>query len=234
MMSLTGLLLVQGEGEQQSPIDIQTAYVQSNQTLGELEMDYSAGNATMTNTGDAIQVEWSEDAGNLEIGGVEYRLKQCHWHHPSEHTINDIAYDLELHLVHQSDNGMIAVIGILYSIDDEYSDNFLTMLEEAIENIDNVPEIDLNFVDPNMIEIESDAAYYRYCGSLTTYPFTEGVTWTIIKQAKKVNSIQVESLKNALPGDNARAVQQLNGRVVEEYDISETCKAKQTILSSSS
>jgi len=35
-----------------------------------------------------MQVKWEEDAGSININGTEFFLHQCHWHSPSEHTIN--------------------------------------------------------------------------------------------------------------------------------------------------
>jgi carbonic anhydrase len=63
-----------------------------------------------------MQLKWQDDAGYIPINGTQYRVKQCHWHSPSEHTINGKRFDLEVHLVHDSPNGSIAVIGILYKI----------------------------------------------------------------------------------------------------------------------
>lgn len=63
-----------------------------------------------------MQLKWEGDAGNLEINGTEYALRQCHWHTPSEHTVNGKKYDVEVHLVHESPQGNITVIGILYKI----------------------------------------------------------------------------------------------------------------------
>lgn len=35
-----------------------------------------------------MQVKWEGDAGSININGTEFFLHQCHWHSPSEHTIN--------------------------------------------------------------------------------------------------------------------------------------------------
>jgi len=35
-----------------------------------------------------VQVEWPNGAGSLGIDGKNYILQQCHWHSPSEHTLN--------------------------------------------------------------------------------------------------------------------------------------------------
>lgn len=39
-----------------------------------------------------LQVRWNNgsDAGKLTINGVEYKLVQCHWHTPAEHTLNGL------------------------------------------------------------------------------------------------------------------------------------------------
>jgi carbonic anhydrase len=39
-----------------------------------------------------MQLKWEGAAGSIEINGTEYLLKQCHWHSPSEHTINGKRY----------------------------------------------------------------------------------------------------------------------------------------------
>ncbi|TQE07872.1 hypothetical protein C1H46_006521 [Malus baccata] len=62
-------------------------------------------------------LEWEGDAGSIQINGTEYFLNECHWHTPSEHTINGIRYDLELHVVHRSaDKNSVAVIAFLYQV----------------------------------------------------------------------------------------------------------------------
>ena len=56
------------------------------------------------NNGHTIQVDVG-DAGGIELDGVKYALKQFHFHHPSEHTIDGKAFPLELHLVHAAGDG---------------------------------------------------------------------------------------------------------------------------------
>ena len=63
-----------------------------------------------------MQLQWSGRAGYMEVNKTQYFLRQIHWHSPSEHTINGRRFALEAHLVHQSQTGKIAVIGILYNI----------------------------------------------------------------------------------------------------------------------
>ncbi|BFG20925.1 hypothetical protein CerSpe_071990 [Prunus speciosa] len=65
---------------------------------------------------DRVELKWEADAGFIRINGTLYQLKQCYWHSPSAHTVNDMSFDLEVHVVHQSPTGKIAVTGILYKI----------------------------------------------------------------------------------------------------------------------
>jgi carbonic anhydrase len=62
------------------------------------------------------QVRFYSDPGGVRIDGAAYRLRQMHWHAPSEHAINGRRYDLELHMLHQSETNGSAVVAQLYRI----------------------------------------------------------------------------------------------------------------------
>lgn len=53
-------------------------------------------------------------AGSVSVGGKLYRLKQVHWHSPSEHTVDGRRFPVELHMVHASDDGNVTVVAMLY------------------------------------------------------------------------------------------------------------------------
>lgn len=57
--------------------------------------------------------------------------------------------------------------------------------------------------------------YYQYRGSLTTPPYTESVEWLVLKDVFEASPEQIQRI-NQLEGDNARRVQALYNRVVEE------------------
>ncbi|WVY97309.1 hypothetical protein V8G54_029460 [Vigna mungo] len=209
-------------GKMQSPIDLSSHRVRLVPKLGQLNKHYKPQNATVKNRGHDIELKWGEDAGSLNINGSEFFLRQCHWHSPSEHTINGRRYDLELHMVHErrSENGKvnIAVVGLLFKIG--RPDPILNKLSKIIESmVDNEAEKKIGVFDPSEIKL-GGKKYYRYIGSLTVPPCTEGVIWTINKKIKSVSRAQVNLLREAVHDHaekNSRPVQALNKRGIQLY-----------------
>eukprot|EP00252_Welwitschia_mirabilis_P023575 TRINITY_DN669_c0_g1_i5.p1 TRINITY_DN669_c0_g1~~TRINITY_DN669_c0_g1_i5.p1 ORF type:complete len:295 (-),score=10.52 TRINITY_DN669_c0_g1_i5:154-1038(-) len=216
-----------GEGKQQSPIDIITECAVLRPNLGHLRRHYVASEAKLVNRGHDIQVKWPSGGGSIMINGTNFTLNQLHWHTPSEHTINGKSCAMELHLVHQSQDGKIAVIGILYKYG--RTDSFILSLEKEIRAlVDTQPESenhttverDIGLVNAMRVQFGS-RKYYRYIGSLTTPPCSEGVTWTILHQVSTVGREQVRLLREAVHDgyeNNARPVQDLNGREISNFD----------------
>ncbi|KAJ4970122.1 hypothetical protein NE237_003221 [Protea cynaroides] len=205
-----------GNGEMQSPIDLLNKRVQVFPGLGKLKRDYRPAPAKIKNRGHDIAVEWAGNAGRVNINGTYYSLKQCHWHSPSEHTFNGSRYNLELHMVHYSDSGQIAVIGITYKYGRH--DHFLSKLVPQIGSL-GMKEKDVGIINPGDIKFGS-RKYYRYMGSLTVPPCTEGVIWTISKKVRTVSREQVRALKDAVHDgyeENARPIQHPNDRTVYLY-----------------
>lgn len=57
--------------------------------------------------------------------------------------------------------------------------------------------------------------FFRYRGSLTTPPYTEGVEWIVIQDVAEASAEQLAIFRKMLPSpSNARAVQPLNQRRV--------------------
>ncbi|KAI5583792.1 hypothetical protein BDE02_06G039500 [Populus trichocarpa] len=207
-----------GKGQMQSPIDLLDGRpVQVFPNLGKLRRDYQAAPAAVKNRGHDITVIWKGDAGKITINNTRYQLKQGHWHSPSEHTFNGSRYDLELHLVHYSSQGGVAVSAIVYKYG--RPDRFLSRLFHHITHVDPEEEIDAGIVNPGDIKFGS-RKYYRYIGSLTSPPCTEGVIWTIVKKVRTVSREQVKALRDAVHDGyeaNARPTQSSDGRAVFEY-----------------
>ncbi|KAF3441797.1 hypothetical protein FNV43_RR15712 [Rhamnella rubrinervis] len=221
-------------GKLQSPIDLLNKRVKVIPKLGDMKTNYRTANATIKNRGHDIAIQWIDDAGSIQINGTDYFLQQCHWHSPSEHSIKGTRFDLELHMVHQTrdvkSKNSIAVVAAFYKIG-HHSDHFLSKLAEDIDSItDTKEEIQKGMMDPRDLKtvIEFDPKelkmggfkFYRYIGSLTVPPCTEGVIWTINRKIGTVSKEQVSMLKTAVHDFaemNARPLQPLNQREIHLY-----------------
>ncbi|WCJ33420.1 alpha carbonic anhydrase 4 [Euphorbia peplus] len=203
-------------GDMQSPVDLLDKRVQNVAILGKLHRDYKPAPASLKNRGHDVEVIWKGDAGKIYINGTAYQLKQCHWHSPSEHTFNNSRYQMELHMVHNSSKGDIAVVGIVYKYGrpDPFLSKLLHHVKEATKE-----ERDLGVVNPGDIKFGS-RKYYRYIGSLTIPPCTQGVIWTIVNKVRTVSREQVHALRNVVHDGyeaNARPTQALESRTVYMY-----------------
>ena len=56
--------------------------------------------------------------------------------------------------------------------------------------------------------------YYRFSGSLTTPPCSEGVRWLVLETPVSASAAQIHAFEHAVGHHNNRPVQALNGRVV--------------------
>ena len=195
-------------GTSQSPVNIDQA---SQLDLANIEFSYQPSPLTIVNNGHTIQVTYA-DGSFIELDGVRYNLKQFHVHAPSEHEINGQLAAMELHLVHKSDDGKIAVVGILFKQGAEnaaLSPVWAHLPTEAGAEQTFDAEVDAATLLP------ADKTSFRYAGSLTTPPCTEGVNWLLMTQAQEISPEQLRQFTAIYDGNN-RPVQPLNGREIDE------------------
>ncbi|CAN6348902.1 unnamed protein product [Urochloa humidicola] len=212
-----------GQGKQQSPIDIVTKQVIPNPNLDTLARTYEAANATLVNDGHDISLEFEGKVGTITVNGKVYNFEKLHWHSPSDHTINGQRFPLELHLVHKSADGAVAVIGILYQIGapDSFYYQLKRQLGEMAGDKCNFAEEE-SHVEAGVMHLRSlqkrTGSYFRYMGSLTVPPCTENVVWSVLGKVRQISQEQLQLLKAPLPGSDARPTQPLNGRTVQFYN----------------
>jgi carbonic anhydrase len=199
-------------GTEQSPIDLP----KSGELKGKTPLAASYGKLPLEilNNGHTVQVT-GLSGGKLTIDGKDYELQQFHLHAPSEHTVASVASDGELHLVHRTPAGELAVVGILLKKGKEnkiLAPVFASAPKDEGHDAKPVSgaEIDLAKLVP------AKAAYYTYSGSLTTPPCSEGVRWFVLKQPVEVSAAQLQKFKDVMHGGNARPVMALGMRKVLE------------------
>jgi carbonic anhydrase len=147
----------------------------------------------------------------LSIGSEKYTLLQYHIHAPSEHTIGGKMYAAEIHFVHGTPDGKLAVVGVLVDAPSTAKANveFQNLLNLAPHNQTDAPVLTAN---PAKL-LPSTSKFYLYSGSLTTPPCTEGVNWYVLQKPIQITPAQLTTFETLYSG-NARSVQALNGRQV--------------------
>jgi carbonic anhydrase len=197
-----------GIGVNQSPIDISKTIPAE---LSPLQFDYKGHGTTIVNNGHTVQIN-VEPGSWLRAGGEEFQLVQFHFHSPSEHQVNGELFPLEGHFVHQDSSGALAVVGVLFRAGEWNTD--LARIGSAAPQVINQPAaIDMDIADLKLYgEHES---YYRYNGSLTTPPCTEGVQWYVLKNPGHIAAEQAANFVKLI-GEDARGPQPINARIVVE------------------
>ncbi len=198
-------------GRNQSPIDLKNSV---DADLPAITFKYNMlSPADIINNGHTVQVNlWS--GGEITLDGEQFTLKQLHFHTPSENTINGKNFPLEMHLVHLNKKNEIAVVAIMFEPGKD--DELLTALWKNIPlKAGESHKLDAKAL--KAMEFESElTSYYRFNGSLTTPPCSEGVRWIVMKNTRHVSQAQVLTFQKALTHPNNRPVQPMNARVIVE------------------
>jgi len=223
--------------EGQSPIAV-TATGEAD--LPVLLVDYPRRPLVVHNTGHVIEVPQPPGGGGtLVVGGHSYRLLQWHTHVPSEHVVNGHRADLEIHLVHQDEQGQIAVLAVFADVISSgpaepqrpAADLLRTTVQAAPSTAGEETHVDqkgsaaafLQAAGVGRDDKRVIPSYLTYTGSLTTPPCTGGVQWFLVPGILGVDQATVQRLHHLIasfPGyegypDNNRPVQPVGSRVVE-------------------
>jgi carbonic anhydrase len=193
------------EGVNQSPINLTTVV---NADLEPLDIGYTGKVTALKNNGHTLQAT-IEGANTLTVDGTSFELKQFHFHTPSENAINNQSYPLEGHFVHADNNGHLAVVAVMFDMGEQNAQlaKLMTTLPTSGEMVSLAEPFDVKEMLP------SYRSYYRFNGSLTTPPCSEGVRWFVLKETKALSAEQEQSLSGVM-GHNNRPLQAVNARVV--------------------
>merc|ERR1712153_186135 len=222
------------DGIKQSPININNSMVQDLYFYNQLNLaDYNADYAgKFTNNGHTLvfNLDDAEKSGAtlptfsspFVATNAKYELQQFHFHWGSrpdigsEHTIDGLAFPMEIHLVHKKTdydsvgasldyNDGLAVIGIFFQVD---------------AAVDADAEV-AGSINMSTFLYQTGRSYYYYKGSLTTPPCTETVDWHVMEGAIRITEEDLEILRDltykddAPMVDNYRNTYPLNNRIVK-------------------
>ncbi|MBX3319987.1 MAG: carbonic anhydrase family protein [Nitrospira sp.] len=225
-----------GNGKSQSPIDLLQGH---KIALEGIEFSYKDAPFHVINNGHTLQeleplsetvksrypkhgqtVMHLEKDSTIVFDGDLYLLEQFHFHAPSEHTIDNKHYPMELHLVHHNERHEAAVVAV-FMTEGKHNPFFETFLNHAPKKVGEFLEDREHVINPATLMPKS-RSYYRYFGSYTTPPCTEGVIWAIMHEPIEVSADQIQRFRSLVGHDNARPIQPLHKRFVLESNYVET------------
>jgi carbonic anhydrase len=200
---------------QQSPIKV---YPQKSYYAPELKpIDFQYTKVSGVLEGEEFVLDRAGPGSHVVFDGMKCPLRKLHYHAPSEHRIEAVSAELELHLVHE-----------ILEYPDAYPSAYLVIAVMLAPKATKAgpahalgPWLRSHFdatagasrqsyeVDPS-IYLPADRAYYRYEGSKTTGDHDEFVSWVVLRDSQKIDG--PGPLK--LDPESARVVQPLMRRYV--------------------
>ncbi|XP_017491313.1 PREDICTED: LOW QUALITY PROTEIN: carbonic anhydrase 2, partial [Rhagoletis zephyria] len=225
-------------GTRQSPIDLSVSKSLKG-LYADLEFDNFNDKQTgvsIVNNGHSIQLANFSTEMELEGGPLldKYVVEQIHLHWWSEHTINNVRYPLEAHIVARNKryanvtqasnfkNGL-TVLAVLYHASNKRNE----AIDQIIDYLDDVKSFDkvdqpVRMTNPFVVRqlFPKLNGYMTYAGSLTTPSCAEAVTWIVLSETFPVTLEQVDNFKQIqceekqVLKNNYRDIQKSNSRAV--------------------
>ncbi len=204
-------------GVKQSPIDLVDATKLS--LADTLKVDYRPVTARTVRDHAGLKVVLDPGC-QIEYYEQNHPLTEFRFRRPSEHLLSGRALEMEMQFLHQFGTGEPVSLSVFLR---QGADN--VGLSAILANIaDTDPEAEakvfaLNPFDlmPQLQQGEEQRAFYTYAGSITSPPCTERVNWIVFKTPAEASPQQIRDFAS-LFSKNARPAQNLNSRLLLEYD----------------
>ena len=196
-------------GKHQSPIDITAT---TRQKLPALQFSYRSAPLKIANDGHTVRVRFGPGS-TLVVGSEVFTLQQFHFHTPGGDRVAGEEFPMVAHLLHKSRSGQLLALAVLFRFGPE-NPTLQTLLPLVPAQPDGDHSYPAMAIDPSAL-LPTGRGYYRYLGSLTAPPCTEGVQWIVMKQPLTLSPAQLAQYKTRF-ADNARAVQAVHQRVILE------------------
>jgi carbonic anhydrase len=197
------------KGHEQSPLDIHSTHL--DKSLQPLEFHYVAGPMTLVNTGRGV-VARVDPGSTMVAEGVRYNLVELDFHHPSEHSIKGKFADMEIDLVHRSDDGKVAIVAVRLNQDAGFPSALLSTLWAHMPTKPGTSAKVPDLLSAGGL-LPADHGYWTYVGSGLTPPCAEGVRWFVFQETLTVSREQFRVFNN-LYKMNTRPIQDPHGRKI--------------------
>jgi carbonic anhydrase len=196
-------------GHRQSPVDLGAS---RKQALPPLDFRYAAAPLKIADDGNTVRVRFGKGQ-ELRIGSQRYALQQFHFHTPGGDRIAGEDFPMVAHLLHKSASGQLVAVAVMFR---EGAENpFMARLLPLIPaRADGDHLVGGTSIDASGL-LPRERGYFRYPGSLTAPPCTEGVDWIVMKQPIEISPAQLAQYRRRF-ADNMRGVRPLDGRIVLE------------------
>ncbi len=195
------------KGKNQAPIDLK-GFIEAE--LPPIPYADNGSWANIVNNGHSIQVNVNEGS-TIKIDGITFKLVQFHFHSPSENLIEGKSFPMEAHFVHADDKGNLAVVALMFEYGPK-NEIIEKLWAKMPENAGGKASLEPAFKPYQLLPANKD--YYRFNGSLTTPPCSEGVRWIVLKTYATVSKDQVEKFTHVMHHPNNRPVQPVNARPI--------------------
>jgi len=166
-----------------------------------------SGEAEILNNGHTIQAN-AAAGSSFMVNGSTYALAQAHFHSPSEHTIDGVSAPVEVHFVNKTTDSQLAVLGVMV-IQGKENKAWQPLVAALSVKKDAPVKAELDWA----AMLPQDKTTFRYAGSLTTPPCSEGVSWMLLKYPVELSAKQIDAFKSAYSGNN-RPLQLVGDREV--------------------
>lgn len=149
----------------------------------------------------SVAWDWHNNATDeygLVIGDRIYRLREYHYHSPSEHLIDGNHYDMEAQHVHFCDgpscqtpdpNDEILVVSVFLQVGapNPYLESFWNQFHSGSETAIS------DMASPYTSFMPTDKSYYSYLGSTTTPPCATNVQWILMQNPVEMSREQLDA-----------------------------------------
>ncbi|MBL4640045.1 MAG: carbonic anhydrase family protein [Kordiimonadaceae bacterium] len=195
-------------GKQQSPIDIEGT---DPAVMHRLRPQYGLTPVHMKNMHTSITMPYVKDS-LLLVGGKIFELESFTFHTPAEHTVAGKRMPMSIQFMHHAINGEKAIVEVFVK---EGRTNIAgkELWEHLPLERNQVMKSKKTLINARDL-MPFEQSYYRYMGSMTTPPCSEGINWYVLKTPIEFSKEQIALVKGIVGGENARPTQSRNNRII--------------------